>query len=113
MRGPKALNTSVYQLIYVVRVQVQSQIFKREATRFPRLDTVLMIETAVQKAKGDLTARKIWQQLPKKVMWRTYQTALDYLAYSGKIHVGKNKHVVWIWAPLAIEKLKKSGLVIE
>ncbi len=98
-------------MIYMAGKQSpQAQIFKREATRFPRLDTVLMIEAAVEKAKGDLTVRQVWQQLPKKVMWQTYQTALDYLAYSGKIHVGEDKHVDWIWAPLELERLKKSGL---
>ena len=94
-------------------MQSQLQIFKREVLRFPRLDTVLMIEEAVRKAKGDLTARKIWLALPKKTMWQTFLAALDYLEYSGKIHVEKDKHVVWLWNPQEIARLKKSGLVVK
>ncbi len=41
----------------------QLQVFKKEVLRYPRLDTVLMIEGAIRKSKGDLTARKIWQKL--------------------------------------------------
>lgn len=72
-----------------------------------------MIEEAVRKAKGDLTVRHIWEKLPKKVMWQTYLATLDYLEYSGKILIEKDRHVMWIWAPREIEKLKKKGLVIK
>lgn len=91
----------------------QSQIFKREVMRFPRLDTVLMIEDSVRNAKGDLTVREIWMRLPKKVMWQTYLTTLDYLEHSGKIYIGEDRHVIWIWAPKKIEELKKKGLVVS
>lgn len=97
----------------MVFVQTQFQIFKKDVLRFPRLDTVLMIEEAVRKAKGDLTVRRIWEKLPKKVMWQTYLATLDYLEYSGKIYIEKDKHVIWIWAPKEIEQLKKKGLVIK
>ncbi len=89
------------------------QIFKKEVMRYPRLDTVLMVEEAVRKARGDLTARQIWQSLPKKTMWQTFLTTLDYLEYSGKIFTEEDKHVSWIWAPKEIERLKKKGLVVK
>ena len=94
-------------------MQAQFQIFKKEVLRFPRLDTVLMIEEDVRKAKGDLTVRQIWEGLPKKVMWQTYLATLDYLEYSGKILIEEDKHVIWIWAPRKIKKLKGKGLVID
>ncbi|MFH1587970.1 MAG: hypothetical protein ABIA76_01370 [Candidatus Diapherotrites archaeon] len=89
------------------------QVFKKEVLRYPRLDTVLMIEEAIRKAKGDLTVRELWLKLPKKVMWQTYLSTLDYLEYSGKIFIEENKHVAWIWDPNGIEELKKRKLVIE
>ena len=89
------------------------QIFKKEVLRFPRLDTVLMIEEAIRKAKGDYSVRQLWQKLPKKVMWQTYLTTLDYLEYSGKILIDPENHVIWVWAPKEIEKLKRKGLVHE
>jgi len=89
------------------------QIFKKEVLRFPRLDTLLMVENKIRKAKGDFTIRQIWQSLPKKVMWQTFLTILDYLEYSGKIYVEKDKHILWIWNPKAVEELKKKGLIIK
>ncbi|MEK6973320.1 MAG: hypothetical protein AABW72_04755 [archaeon] len=89
-----------------------SKVFKKEVMRYPRLDTVLMIEEEARKAKGDLTARQLWMKLPKKVMWQTYSSALDYLEYSGKILIDEKKHVIWIWSPKDIEEIRKKNLVV-
>jgi len=87
--------------------------FKKEVLRYPKLDTVLMIEEFIEKAKGDKTARQIWLSLPKQVMWQTFMTTLDYLEYSGKIIIAKDKSIIWVWDPEAIEKMKKQGLVMR
>jgi len=87
--------------------------FKTEVLRYPKLDTVLMIEESIEKAKGDKTARQIWLSLPKQVMWQTFMTTLDYLEYSGKIIIAKDKSIIWVWDPEAIEKMKKQGLVMR
>ena len=89
------------------------QIFKHNVLRFPRLDTVLMVEKAIRKAKTDLTARQIWKKLPKKVMWQTYLTILDYLEYSGKIIIDDDNCPIWTWAPEDIKRMKREGLVIK
>lgn len=94
-------------------MQAEIQIFKKDVLRFPRLDTVLMIEKAIRKAKSDFTARQIWMKLPKKVMWQTFLTTLDYLEYSGKILIDKDKTVVWIWNPKGIEELKRKRLIAK
>jgi len=84
----------------------------KNVLRYPRLDTVLMVEKAAFKAKGDLTVTRLWKALPKKVMWQTYLLILDYLAESGKIVVTPDRHVVWVWSPREIEELKAHNLVI-
>lgn len=94
-------------------MQEQLQIFKSEVLRFPRLDTVLMIEKAVEDSKGDFSVREIWKILPKQVMWQTFMATLDYLEYSGKIIVGEDKHPIWVWAPKEVAKLKNKGLVVR
>ncbi|PIN98447.1 MAG: hypothetical protein COT90_04390 [Candidatus Diapherotrites archaeon CG10_big_fil_rev_8_21_14_0_10_31_34] len=94
-------------------MQAELQIFKKEVMRFPRLDTLLMIEETIRKAKGDLTVREIWKKLPKKAMWQTYLAALDYLEYSGKIFIEEDKHIIWIWDPKGIQELKKKGLLVK
>lgn len=71
-----------------------------------------MIEKALYTHKSDLTIREIWQKLPKKVMWQTYLTVLDYLEYSNKIHVEEDKTVTWMWNPEGIAKLKREGLIV-
>ena len=89
----------MYQMIYM-----QEQILKfkpRTIDRSPRLDTILMVEKML-----------FWKLLPKKVMWTTYTTILDYLEYSGKIHIEEDKTVTWLWNPSKIEELKKKGLVV-
>ncbi|VVC01331.1 Uncharacterised protein [uncultured archaeon] len=84
----------------------------RNLDRYPRLDTVLMVEKAVHAAKSDLTAGQIWKKLPKKVLWTTYITILDYLEYSGKIQVEKDKTITWLYNPGLMEKVRKEGVVI-
>ena len=91
----------------------QAQIFRRNVLRYPRLDTVIMIEKAITKSGGDYNARQLWKKLPKKVMWQTYMATLDYLEYSGKILIDNEKHPIWIWAPKKIRELKRKGLVLE
>jgi hypothetical protein len=90
----------------------QSQIFKNEILRYPRLDTILMIEESMRSSKGDLTLRGVWQSLPKKVMWQTYLTAVDYLTYSGKIILDRDRHPVWIWNPKLMERIKREGIEV-
>ncbi len=97
----------------MVFVQAQINIFKKKVDRYPRLDTVLMIEDAIRKGRGDLTVRQVWESLPKKTMWRTFLTALDYLEYSGKIILEEDRTITWVWAPQKIRNLRKNGLVIE
>ena len=109
MGQTKQIKTSVYQLIYSGFMGI----FKHDVLRYPKLDTVLMIEKAAMDAKSDLTVRALWKSLPKKVMWQTYLTTIDYLEYSGKIVIDKEKYVIWIWAPGKIAKLKANGLVMR
>jgi len=80
--------------------------------RYPRLDTVLMVEKALYKYKSDKTITEIWKLLPKKVMWTTFTTIIDYLQYSGKIILEDDKTITWIWDPIGIRELHKKGLII-
>lgn len=76
----------------------------RNLDRYPRLDTLLMVEGALFAFKSDKTLNWIWKNLPKKVMWTTFITIVDYLEYSGKIHVEKDKSVSWLWDPEGVKK---------
>ncbi len=84
----------------------------RNLDRSPRLETILMVEKALYQYKSAKTLTEIWRHLPKKVMWTTFTTILDYLEYSGKIHIEDDKTVTWLWNPAKIKELKRKGLVI-
>jgi len=81
-------------------------IFKQEnILRYPRLDTVLMVEEAIRNAKDYPTKAKLWKSLPKKMMYQTFNTIIDYLEYSGKILIEKDGSIIWIWDPEGVRKL--------
>lgn len=84
----------------------------RKMDRSPRLDTILMVEKALFKYKSNKTITQIWKLLPKKVIWTTFTTILDYLEYSGKIHVEQDKTITWIWNPRRVDEIKRKGLLV-
>ena len=92
------------------------QIKRKEENPFarsPTLDTVMMVEKTIEEHSGEYTKTQLWKSLPKKVMWQTYLSTIDYLEYSGKIHVDEERHAIWMWAPNEVEKLKRKNLVIK
>ena len=79
--------------------------------RYPRLDTVLMVEEAIQKAKEYPSKAELLRNLPKKIMYQTFNTIIDYLEYSGKIYTDKDGAIVWIWNPGLVKKyMARPGL---
>ena len=72
--------------------------------RYPRLDTVLMVEKFIKENSGDFKKRKLWENLPKKMMYQTYCTAFDYLIDSGKIAVDRQGKIAWIYNPKLFRK---------
>ena len=80
----------------------------------PRLDTVLMVETFIKEHSGEYKKRAMWENLPKRMMYGTYQMIFDYLMESGKIARDAKGKVCWIWNPALIKKyLRDSSLVIR
>ncbi len=80
--------------------------------RYPRLDTVLMVEEAIQKANSYPTKAELLRSLPKKIMYQTFKIILDYLEYSGKIHTGKDGQIVWIWDPRGVAKILQNKKLV-
>ncbi|MEK6825256.1 MAG: hypothetical protein AABY00_00545 [Nanoarchaeota archaeon] len=79
--------------------------------RSPTLETVLMIERAIEQSSGAYNRTELWKSLPKKVMWQTYLVVLDYLEQSNKIVTDSEDKIVWIWNPAFIRKLEAEGLL--
>lgn len=77
---------------------------KNSILRYPRLDTVLMVERFVQKHDGEFTRKQLWQALPRKMMYQTFQVILAYLYQSNKISIDSEGKVGWIFYPESAEK---------
>lgn len=75
---------------------------------------MLMIEGFIKENGGEFTKTQIWQRLPRKVMYQTYQIAFDYLLDTAKIAVDREGHVCWIWDPEGVKRLlRKKHLFIR
>ncbi|HHQ44714.1 MAG TPA: hypothetical protein ENN13_01080 [Candidatus Altiarchaeales archaeon] len=66
---------------------------------YPRLDTVLMVESFIQNHDGEFKKRRLWESLPKSMMYQTFNLVIDYLLYSKKISIDGEGKVGWIYYP--------------
>jgi hypothetical protein len=81
---------------------------------YPRLDTVLMVERFIKKHDGEFKKKRLWENLPKKTMYQTYNLIIDYLLYSGKISVDAEGKIGWIYYPEKVKRdLKHKHLFIK
>ena len=80
---------------------------KNPFVRSPTLDTVLMIERAIEMHGGEFNRTELWKRLPRKVMWQTYLVGLDYLGSISKIASDKDGKIVYIWNPALAKRLKQ------
>lgn len=71
-----------------------------------------MVEKAAKKYSGMYGKYQLWKRLPRKMMYQTFQTVVDYLEESNKIII-ENDKVIWIWDPEGIRKLVEKGLMIK
>ncbi len=67
--------------------------------RYPRLDTVLMVEQFIKEHDGEYKKRPLWENLPKKMMYQTFCVIIDYLLYSHKISLDAEGKLGWIYYP--------------
>ncbi len=95
LKMPKSLYT---QVVSVDITTMQRQKTKQASVlRFPRLDTILMVEKSIRAHDGELGKKALWEKLPKKMMYQTFCVIIDYLLYSGKISIDNEGKVGWIY----------------
>ena len=63
---------------------------------YPKLDSILMVEQAIQKSDYP-TRTELWKSLPKQMQYQTFKLILGYLEMSNKIMFEGDK-IVWIFA---------------
>ena len=79
---------------------------KNSIARSPTLQTVLMVEKFIDDNSGEYKKTELFNNLPKKVMWQTFQVIMEYLESTMKIVYDSKGYVVYIWNPEFFEKVK-------
>ncbi len=72
---------------------------RKNAARYPRLDTVLMVEKFIEEYSGEFKLYQLWKNLPKKIMYQTYKIIILYLININKIAIDSQGVVGYIWNP--------------
>ena len=68
----------------------------RNILHYPKLDSILMVEKAIQEMKEYPTRMQLWRALPRKMQYQTFKLILNYLEKSNKIMFDNNK-IIWIF----------------
>ena len=77
----------------------KSYIEKNSIARSPTLQTVLMVEGFIDEHSGEFKKTELFNNLPRKVMWQTFQVIMEYLESILKIGYDSEGYVVYIWNP--------------
>lgn len=75
--------------------------------RYPRLDTILMLERFIRNHDGEFKKKALWEHLPKKMMYQTFCVAIQYLLESNKISIDAEGKIGWIYYPEKVRELLK------
>ncbi|MDP7457972.1 MAG: hypothetical protein QGH47_04555 [Candidatus Woesearchaeota archaeon] len=86
---------------------------KTKVIHSPTLESVLMVEKAIQIHSQECGKYQLWKKLPKKMMYQTFQVILDYLEKSGKIMIDKDGCIIWTYNPERIKRIIAENLVIK
>jgi hypothetical protein len=77
-----------------------------DIARSPTLQTVLMVEKFIDDNSGEYKKTDLFRNLPKKVMWQTFQVIMEYLENINKIGYDREGYIVYIWNPEFFRKIK-------
>lgn len=76
------------------------------AERYPNLQTILMVEKFIEENSGEYKKTQLFNSLPKKMIWSTFQTIMSYLEGINKIIIERDGKIVYIWNPSLYGKIK-------
>ena len=82
-----------------------------DVARSPTLQTVLMVEKFIEENSGEYKKTDLFKNLPKKVMWQTFQVIIEYLESVYKIVYDKDGYIVYIWNPEFFKKIKDRSAI--
>jgi len=90
----------------MIGMEAEFGIKQSEFARSPTLQTVMMVEKYIDKHSGEYKKTELFNNLPRKVMWQTFQVIMEYLESIHKIAYDNEGSIVYIWNPAFFEKVK-------
>ena len=94
-------------MLYIMETIIKQKIeIKNYNVRSPTLQTVMMVEAFIKENSGEFRKTELFNKLPKKVMWGTFQIIIKYLEDVYRIILEKDGTIVYIWNPEFYEKIK-------
>ena len=63
---------------------------------YPKLDSILRVEKAIQDSEDYPTRMELWKSLPRQMQYQTFKLILDYLEMSNKVMFQEDK-IIWIF----------------
>lgn len=87
-------------------IKKKSYIETNDVARSPTLQTVLMVERFIKENSGEYKKTDLFKNLPRKVMWQTFQVIMEYLEDNLRIAYDNEGYTVYIWNPEFAAKYK-------
>jgi hypothetical protein len=84
----------------------KSYIETNDIARSPTLQTVLMVEKFIKDNSGEYKKTDLFKNLPKKVMWQTFQVIMEYLEENLRVAYDNEGYIVYIWNPEFVERFR-------
>lgn len=85
---------------------MEEKMIEKTAERYPNLQTVLMVEKFIENNSGEYKKTQLFNNLPKKMIWSTFQVIMSYLEGINKIITEKDGKIVYIWNPELYKRIK-------
>ena len=73
-------------------------------TRSPRLETIIAVEKFIKENSGEFKKTELFNKLPKKIMWGTFNVILKYLYDTNHIGIDREGFIVYIWNPELVKR---------
>ncbi len=93
-------------MINMEQIQKKPYSETNDLARSPTLQTVLMVEKFIEENSGEFKKTDLFQNLPRKVMWQTFQVIIEYLESIAKIGYDKEGFIVYLWNPKLLARIK-------
>jgi len=87
-------------------METQLKMIQNINARSPTLQTVLMVEKLIKDRSGEYKKTDLFNNLPKKVMWQTFQVIMSYLESTARIAIDRDGYVVYVWNPEFVARFK-------